>query len=112
VLCVGSGGTFPFARDLKTGSPRRSGSLVLLLRSLNLGAENLWFAGGRIFGASNPEDSLSFARVAAASHWYPDSLSAAEPSALLETVCWSPSALKAPNVADEINTRVSMEMEI
>jgi 2-furoyl-CoA dehydrogenase large subunit len=71
---------------------------------LNLRAEDLCFAGGRIFTASNPENSLSFARVAAASHWSPDSLPAAEPSALRETVFWSPSMLEAPNAADEINS--------
>jgi 2-furoyl-CoA dehydrogenase large subunit len=36
---------------------------------LNLRPEDLCFAGGRIFAATNPENSLGFARVAAASHW-------------------------------------------
>jgi hypothetical protein len=38
---------------------------------LNLRPKDLRFAGGRIFAASNPENSLSFARVAAAYHWSP-----------------------------------------
>ena len=71
---------------------------------LNLRPEDLCFAGGRVFATSNPENSLSFARVAAASHWSPGSLPAPEPTALWETVFWSPSVLEAPNTADEINS--------
>ena len=71
---------------------------------LNLRPEDLCFAGGRVFATSNPENSLSFARVAAASHWSPGSLPAPEPTALWETVFWSPSVLEAPNAADEINS--------
>jgi 2-furoyl-CoA dehydrogenase large subunit len=71
---------------------------------LNLRPEDLCFAEGRIFSASNPENSLSFARVAAASHWSPGSLPAPEPTASWETVFWSPSVLEAPNAADEINS--------
>jgi 2-furoyl-CoA dehydrogenase large subunit len=53
---------------------------------LNLRPEDLRFAGRRIFAAPNPENSLNFARVAAASHWFAGSLPAPEPSALRETV--------------------------
>jgi len=66
--------------------------------TLNQRPEALRFAGGRIFTAANPENSLSFARIAGAGHWFP-----AEPDALRETVFWSPAALAAPNEADEIN---------
>ena len=71
---------------------------------MNLRPEDLRFAGGRIFAAVNPENSLSFARVAAASHWFAGSLPDPEPSALRETVFWSPLVLEAPNAADEINS--------
>ena len=71
---------------------------------MNLRPEDLRFAGGRIFAAANPENSLSFARVAAASHWFAGSLPDPEPSALRETVFWSPLVLEAPNAADEINS--------
>ena len=71
---------------------------------LNLRPEDLHFAGGHIFAASNPGNSLSFARVAAASHWFPDALSTPEPTALRETAVWNPSVLEAPNAADEINS--------
>ena len=71
---------------------------------LNFRAEDLRFAGGRIFAAANPENSLSFARVAAASHWFPGGVTAPEQAALRETVFWSPLVLEAPNAADEINS--------
>jgi 2-furoyl-CoA dehydrogenase large subunit len=71
---------------------------------LNLRAEHLRFAGGRIFAASNPENSVSFARIAAAGHWFPGSLTTPEEITLRETVFWSPSVLEAPNAADEINS--------
>src|SRR6202035_3205678 len=71
---------------------------------LNLRPKDLCFAGGRVFATSNPENSLSYARVAAASHWSRGSLPAPEPTALRETVFWSPSVLEAPNTADEINS--------
>jgi len=35
---------------------------------LNARPEDLFFAGGRVFAAANPENSLSFARVAATDH--------------------------------------------
>ena len=67
---------------------------------LNARPEDLFFAGGRVFAAANPENSLSFARVAATDHWSPGG--SPEP-ALRETVFWSPSVLGAPNAADEVN---------
>jgi 2-furoyl-CoA dehydrogenase large subunit len=67
---------------------------------LNARPEDLVFAGGRVFAASNRENSLSFARVAATNHWSP--CGSPEP-ALRETVFWSPSVLEPPNAADEIN---------
>jgi 2-furoyl-CoA dehydrogenase large subunit len=69
---------------------------------LNQRPEDLVFADGHISAASNPENSLSFARVAAAGHWSPGG--SAEPSALRESVFWSPSVLEAPNAADQINS--------
>ena len=77
---------------------------TLAAAQLNLRPEDLHFAGGHIFAASNPGNSLSFAQVAAASHWFPDALSTPEPTALRETAVWNPSVLEAPNAADEINS--------
>jgi 2-furoyl-CoA dehydrogenase large subunit len=71
---------------------------------LNIRSEEVRFAGGRVFGANNPENSLSFARIAGAGHWAPASLPDCETAALRETVFWSPAMLEAPNAADEINS--------
>lgn len=60
---------------------------------LNLRPEEIVFAGGRIGAADNPQNSLSFARIAAASHWAPEIVP--EP-ALRETVAWSPDVAGNP----------------
>jgi 2-furoyl-CoA dehydrogenase large subunit len=67
---------------------------------LNAPTNDIRFAGGRIFAAANPENALSFARVAAADHWVPGT----EAAALRETVFWSPAALAPPDAADQINS--------
>jgi len=67
---------------------------------LNARPEDLVFAGGRVFAAANPGNSLSFARVAATDHW--SSASSPEP-ALRDTAFWSPSVLEPPNADDEVN---------
>ena len=71
---------------------------------LNLRPDDLVFAGGRIAANDNPRNSVSFARIAAASHWAPETLPEPADTALRETVAWSPAALAAPNDADEINS--------
>jgi 2-furoyl-CoA dehydrogenase large subunit len=67
---------------------------------LNARPEDLVFADGRVFVGANPENSLSFARVAATDHW---SLGGSPEPALRETVFWSPSVLEPPNAVDEVN---------
>ena len=71
--------------------------------ALNQPPGDLVFAGGRIFAAGNPDNSLSFARLAASSHWSPETLPDPAAPALRETVFWSPAELAAPSEADEIN---------
>lgn len=70
---------------------------------LNIPADVIVFAGGRVHARDNPENALPFARLAAASHWAPGTLGEAPP-ALRETVFWSPPELAAPNPDDEINS--------
>jgi 2-furoyl-CoA dehydrogenase large subunit len=71
---------------------------------LNLRPEDVRFAGGRLFAAGNPENGMSFARAAAASHWSPGILPDESAMALRETVFWTPPSLAAPNEVDEINS--------
>lgn len=71
---------------------------------LNVAAEELVFAGGRVYAAGNPDNALSFSRVAAAGHWSPGTLPDGQEAALRETVFWTPEPLKAPTDADHINS--------
>jgi 2-furoyl-CoA dehydrogenase large subunit len=75
---------------------------------LNLRPEEVRFADGRIFAATNPENALHFTRLAGIGHWSPGSLPDTGPNGdaapLRETVFWSPAALQPPNEADEINS--------
>jgi 2-furoyl-CoA dehydrogenase large subunit len=71
---------------------------------LNVTPEEVRFGGGKIFAAGNPDNSLSFSRVAGTSHWSPGILGEDVAPALRETVFWTPPELAAPNEADEINS--------
>lgn len=71
---------------------------------LNVPADEIRFAGGRVFAAGNPENGVSFTRLAGTSHWSPGTLPEGAEAALRETVFWTPPVLEAPNAADEINS--------
>jgi 2-furoyl-CoA dehydrogenase large subunit len=71
---------------------------------LNVSPSEIRFADGKVFASANPDNALSFARLAGASHWAPDSLPDPDAAALRETVFWTPPGLGAPNEADQINS--------
>ncbi|MBV9965265.1 MAG: xanthine dehydrogenase family protein [Alphaproteobacteria bacterium] len=71
---------------------------------LNVRPEEVRFADGRVFAATNPENALNFMRLAGIGHWAPEVLPANEAAPLRETVFWSPGTLAPPNEADEINS--------
>jgi 2-furoyl-CoA dehydrogenase large subunit len=71
---------------------------------LNVAADALAFAGGRIVALGNPANSVAFGRVAAAGHWAPATLPDDVDQALRETVFWTPPELAAPTEADEVNS--------
>ena len=71
---------------------------------LNVTPDDVTFSGGRVRSKANPENSLSFARVAAAAHWAPGTLPDAVDQTIRETVFWTPEELSAPNAQDEINS--------
>ncbi|HYD66069.1 xanthine dehydrogenase family protein molybdopterin-binding subunit [Azospirillum sp.] len=71
---------------------------------LNVPAEEIRFAKGKVFAAGNPENALSFSRLAAAGHWSPGTLPDGQEAALRETAFWTPEPLKAPTDADHINS--------
>jgi 2-furoyl-CoA dehydrogenase large subunit len=70
---------------------------------LNVPADEIEFAGGRVRAKGNPDNALPFARVAAAAHWAPGTL-ADDDQAIRETVFWTPPQLTAPTEDDGINS--------
>ena len=72
--------------------------------SLNIAAEDVVFADGRVRARANPDNALTFGRVAATSHWAPGTLPGEVDQAIRETVFWTPAELTAPNEADEVNS--------
>jgi 2-furoyl-CoA dehydrogenase large subunit len=77
---------------------------ALVAGQLNCRADDVRFAGGKVFSEANPDNSLSFFRVAAAGHWAPGTLPDGREAALRETAFWTPEPLKAPTDADHINS--------
>jgi 2-furoyl-CoA dehydrogenase large subunit len=71
---------------------------------LNVRAENLVFADGKISSRTNPDVAVPFARVAATGHWSPGLLPDGEDHAIRETVFWTPPELTAPSDDDLINS--------
>jgi 2-furoyl-CoA dehydrogenase large subunit len=71
---------------------------------LNVPPAEIVFADGRIAARANPDDAVSFSRIAAAGHWAPATIPAELGQTIRETVFWTPPELTAPNEADEINS--------
>jgi 2-furoyl-CoA dehydrogenase large subunit len=70
---------------------------------LNVAPGDIEFANGRVGARGNPDNSLPFSRVAATTHWSPETV-AEENQALRETVFWTPPELTPPTEQDEINS--------
>lgn len=75
----------------------------LAASQLNVGADEIEFAGGRARARGNPDNAVPFSRLAATSHWSPG-LVAEENQALRETAFWTPPELTPPTENDEINS--------
>lgn len=71
---------------------------------LNARADELAFAGGKIFAEANPGNAVPFTRAAASGHWAPGTQPEDVDQALRETAFWTPPELAAPNDADEVNS--------
>src|SRR5215213_610463 len=70
---------------------------------LNVPADEIEFAQGRVRARGNPDNALPFGRLAAAAHWAPGTL-ADHDQAIRETVFWTPPQLTAPTEEDGINS--------
>jgi 2-furoyl-CoA dehydrogenase large subunit len=71
---------------------------------LNTEADDIAFVNGHVGSKRNPDNKLSFARVAALSHWSPAALPDGVGHTIRETVFWSPPELTAPDEGDHINS--------
>jgi 2-furoyl-CoA dehydrogenase large subunit len=70
---------------------------------LNVPADEIEFAEGRVRARGNPDNALPFGRLAAASHWAPGTLAAGD-HVMRETVFLMPPQLAAPSEDDAINS--------
>src|ERR1700728_2789350 len=80
---------------------------AIAAKQLNVLADDVELAGGKIRSRSNPDNALPFGRVAATSHWSPVMLPEHMAPALSETGIWSPPELEAPSSDDRINTSLT-----
>ncbi|HWW49651.1 MAG TPA: molybdopterin cofactor-binding domain-containing protein [Xanthobacteraceae bacterium] len=71
---------------------------------LNVEADDIEFAKGRVGSKSNPDNSIPFGRVAALSHWSPGSLPDDVGQTIRETAFWTPPELTAPDEDDRVNS--------
>jgi 2-furoyl-CoA dehydrogenase large subunit len=71
---------------------------------LNIDAADIVFRNGKVGSKSNPDNAVSFSRVAALSHWSPGSLPDDVGQTIRETAFWTPPELTPPDDADHINS--------
>jgi 2-furoyl-CoA dehydrogenase large subunit len=75
--------------------------------SLNVHADKIDFAAGKVFARDNPHNALSLHRVAGQAHWSPAGLPDGMAPALRESVTWSAPELTPTTARDEINTSLA-----
>ncbi|MGA8899074.1 MAG: molybdopterin cofactor-binding domain-containing protein [Bradyrhizobium sp.] len=93
------------AGTAKLAAERIAGRLKRIAASqLNTEADDIAFAGGHVGSKRNPDNKLSFSRLAALSHWSPGALPDGVGHTIRETVFWSPPELTAPDEDDHINS--------
>ena len=71
---------------------------------LNTDVDDIAFAAGNVGSKRNPDNKVSFSRLAALSHWSPAALPDGVGHTIRETVFWSPPELTAPDEDDHINS--------
>ena len=70
---------------------------------LNVAADEIEFADGKVTARGNPDNAIPFGRLAAGAHWSPGTAVDTD-QPIRETVFWTPPQLDAPNDNDEINS--------
>ncbi len=76
-------------------------------KQLNVLPDDVEFVNGTIRSVSNPDNALSFARVAGTAHWSPVMLPEGMAPGLRETGVWAPNQLTPPSEDDRINTSLT-----
>ncbi len=89
----------------KLAATRIAGRLARIAASqLNTDVDDIAFAGGSVGSKRNPDNKVSFSRLAGLSHWSPAALPDGIGQTIRETVFWSPPELTAPDEDDHINS--------
>jgi len=76
-------------------------------KQLNVLPADVELVNGKIRSRSNPDNALSFARVAGTSHWSPVMLPEGMAPALSETALWNPPELEPRSSDDRINSSLT-----
>ena len=97
----------PSARPIWPRSACARSSRASRRQSLNVPADKIDFADGKVFARDNPDNALSLHRVAGQAHWSPASLPDGMAPALRESVTWSAPELTPTTASDEINTSLA-----
>jgi 2-furoyl-CoA dehydrogenase large subunit len=93
------------AGTAKLAAERIAGRLRRIAASqLNTEADDIAFVNGNVGSKRNPDNKISFSRVAALSHWSPAALPDGVGQTIRETVFWTPPELTAPDEDDHINS--------
>jgi len=92
-------GTAKIAAERIAGRLRRIAAGLL-----NVEAQDIVFADGKVVSTSNPDNAIPFSRLAGLSHWSPGSLPDEVGQAIRETAFWTPPQLAAPDDEDHINS--------
>src|SRR5579863_123987 len=92
-------GTAKLAADRMADRLRR-----IAASQLNTDIDDIAFIGGHVGSKRNPDNKISFSRIAALSHWSPAALPDGIAHTIRETVFWSPPELTAPDEADHVNS--------
>jgi 2-furoyl-CoA dehydrogenase large subunit len=93
------------AGTAKLAAIRIAGRLARIAASqLNTDVDDIAFVGGSVGSKRNPDNKVSFSRLAGLSHWSPAALPDGIEQTIRETVFWSPPELTAPDEADHINS--------
>ncbi|HZR73502.1 xanthine dehydrogenase family protein molybdopterin-binding subunit [Bradyrhizobium sp.] len=92
-------GTAKLAADRIAGRLRR-----IAASQLNTEDDDIAFVDGHVGSKRNPDNKISFSRIAALSHWSPAALPDGIGHTIRETVFWTPPELTAPDEDDQINS--------